>query len=84
MKLFEMLMGKITQKVHANYRDELIKALVACLATDSLCFSVWRSLHVKNLYQSHLLLTYIGNIYQSFIELINESTILRSFHFFRS
>ncbi|XP_034183934.1 transmembrane protein 214 [Osmia lignaria lignaria] len=59
VKLFEMLMGKITQKVHANYRDELIKALVACLTTDSLCFSVWKSLHVKNLYQSHLLLTYI-------------------------
>ncbi|XP_053997222.1 transmembrane protein 214-B [Hylaeus anthracinus] len=58
-KLFELLMGKITPKIHANYRDELVKALVACLATDSLCFSVWRSLHAKNLYQSHLILTYI-------------------------
>ncbi|XP_043251874.1 transmembrane protein 214-A [Colletes gigas] len=58
-KLFEILMGKVTQKVHANYRDELIKALVACLTTDPLCFSVWRSLYAKNLYQSHLILTYI-------------------------
>ncbi|XP_076238618.1 transmembrane protein 214 [Calliopsis andreniformis] len=59
VKLFELLMGKITQKVHASYRDELTKALVDCLATDPLCFSVWRSLHAKNLYQSQLLLTYI-------------------------
>ncbi|XP_076657105.1 transmembrane protein 214 [Halictus rubicundus] len=58
-KLFEILMGKMTQKVHANYRDELIKDLVACLVTDPLCFPVWRSLYAKNLYQSQLLLTYI-------------------------
>ncbi|XP_076763484.1 transmembrane protein 214 [Xylocopa sonorina] len=58
-KLFEMLIPKVTQKVHANYRDELIKVLVACLAADSSCFSVWESLYAKNLYQSHLLLTYI-------------------------
>ncbi|XP_015436435.1 PREDICTED: transmembrane protein 214-A [Dufourea novaeangliae] len=58
-KLFELLIGQITQKVHANYRDELIKALVACLVTDPLCFSVWRSLYIKNLYQSQLLLTCI-------------------------
>ncbi|KOC67817.1 Transmembrane protein 214-B [Habropoda laboriosa] len=59
VKLFEMLVTKVTQKVHANYRDELIKALVKCLATDPLCFSVWISLYAKNLYQSQLMLTYI-------------------------
>ncbi|XP_076682530.1 transmembrane protein 214 [Andrena cerasifolii] len=58
-KLFELLMGKVTQKIHADYRNELIKTLVVCLTTDPLCFSVWRSLYAKNLYQSHLLLTYI-------------------------
>ncbi|CAK9807022.1 Transmembrane protein 214 [Anthophora plagiata] len=61
VKLFEMLVTRVTQKVHANYRDELIKALVQCLATDPLCFSVWRSLYAKNLYQSQLILTYIDN-----------------------
>ncbi|CAL7939703.1 unnamed protein product [Xylocopa violacea] len=59
VKLFEMLITKITQKVHTSYRDELIKVLVACLATDSSCFSAWESLYAKNLYQSHLLLMYI-------------------------
>nr|XP_033332870.1 transmembrane protein 214-A [Megalopta genalis] len=58
-KLFEVLMGKITPKIHANYREELIQALATCLITDPLCFSVWRSLYTKNLYQSQLLLTYI-------------------------
>lgn len=62
MKLFEILITKITQKIHVNYRDELIKALVTCLATDSLCFSVWKSIYAKNLYQSHLILSYIGKI----------------------
>lgn len=61
VKLFEMLITKITQKIHANYRDELIKALVTCLATDSLCFSVWKSIYAKNLYQSHLILSYIDS-----------------------
>lgn len=65
VKLFEMLIGKITPKVHANYRDELVKTLVDCLATDSLCFSAWRSFHVKNLYQYHLLFTYIDAKYSS-------------------
>ncbi|XP_017885138.1 transmembrane protein 214-A [Ceratina calcarata] len=58
-KLFETLLGKVSPKVHASYRDELVKALVGCLCTDRLCFSAWRSLHAKNLYQSHLILTYI-------------------------
>ena len=57
-----MLITKVVQKVHVNYRDELIKALVTCLATDPLCFSVWRSVYAKNLYQSHLILMYIGKI----------------------
>ncbi|KAG7200304.1 hypothetical protein KM043_017769 [Ampulex compressa] len=59
-KLFETLIGKATQKVHANYRDEIIKALVACLTTDPLCFSVWMNLYAKHLYQSNLILTYIN------------------------
>ncbi|OAD56057.1 hypothetical protein WN48_03797 [Eufriesea mexicana] len=58
-KLFEMLITKVTQKIHVNYRDELIKALVTCLATDPHCFSVWKSIYAKNLYQSYLILTYI-------------------------
>ncbi|KAK9306615.1 hypothetical protein QLX08_002800 [Tetragonisca angustula] len=64
-KLFEMLIAKIEQKVHVNYKDELIKALVTCLATDPLCFSVWRSVYAKNLYQSHLILMYIDTKYHA-------------------
>ncbi|XP_033359171.1 transmembrane protein 214-A [Bombus vosnesenskii] len=59
VKLFELLITKVTQKVDTNYRDELIKALVTCLATDPFCFFVWRSVYAKNLYQSHLILMHI-------------------------
>ena len=37
VKLFELLITKVTQKVNTNYRDELIKVLVTCLATDPFC-----------------------------------------------
>ncbi|XP_060814632.1 transmembrane protein 214-A [Bombus pascuorum] len=59
VKLFELLITKVTQKVNTNYRDELIKVLVTCLATDPFCFFVWRSVYAKNLYQSHLILMHI-------------------------
>lgn len=62
-------MTRVTQKVHANYRDELIKALVDCLAADPHCFSVWKSIYAKNLYQSHVLFTYIGKIASEFLSI---------------
>ncbi|XP_072763950.1 transmembrane protein 214-A [Anoplolepis gracilipes] len=58
-KLFEMLMGKISQKSDPNYRHELVKALADCLVTEPLCFTIWNSIYTKHLYQSSLLLTYI-------------------------
>ncbi|XP_050586083.1 transmembrane protein 214-A [Bombus affinis] len=59
VKLFELLITKVTQKIDTNYRDELIKALVNCLATDPFCFFVWRSVYAKNVYQSYLILMHI-------------------------
>lgn len=59
-KLFEMLMGKVSQKLDPNYRHELIKVLADCLVTEPLCFTIWSSIYTKHLYQSNLLLSYIG------------------------
>ncbi|XP_043669609.1 transmembrane protein 214-A [Vespula pensylvanica] len=64
-KFFEILIGKINQKISQSYRDELVKALAACIITDVHCLSTWRSLYPKNLYQSNLLLTYIDNRWDS-------------------
>ncbi|XP_011156608.1 transmembrane protein 214-A [Solenopsis invicta] len=58
-KLFEMLMGKVSQKSDPNYRHELIKVLADCLLTEPLCFTTWSSIYTKHLYQSSLLLSYI-------------------------
>ncbi|XP_011060330.1 PREDICTED: transmembrane protein 214-A isoform X2 [Acromyrmex echinatior] len=58
-KLFEMLMGKVSQKLDLNYRNELIKVLADCLVTEPVCFTIWNSIYTKNLYQSSLLLSYI-------------------------
>lgn len=58
-KLFEMLMGKVSQKSDPNYRHELIKVLADCLVTEPLCFTTWSSIYTKHLYQSNLLLSYI-------------------------
>ncbi|XP_011869469.1 PREDICTED: transmembrane protein 214-A [Vollenhovia emeryi] len=58
-KLFEMLMGKVSQKSDPNYRHELIKVLADCLVTEPLCFTTWSSIYTKHLYQSSLLLSYI-------------------------
>ncbi|XP_029659643.1 transmembrane protein 214-A-like [Formica exsecta] len=58
-KLFEMLMGKVSQKSDPNYRHELVKALADCLVTEPLCFTIWSSIYTKHLYQSSLLLAYI-------------------------
>ncbi|KYN32449.1 hypothetical protein ALC56_13306 [Trachymyrmex septentrionalis] len=58
-KLFEMLMGKVSQKSDLNYRNELIKVLADCLVTEPVCFTIWSSIYTKNLYQSSLLLSYI-------------------------
>lgn len=55
-KMFETLMTKITPKANPSYRDELIRALEACIAADARCLSVWTSLYPKHLYQSDLLL----------------------------
>ncbi|KAL2730047.1 transmembrane protein 214-A [Vespula maculifrons] len=64
-KFFEILIGKINQKINQSYRDELVKALAACIITDVHSLSTWRSLYPKNLYQSNLLLTYIDNRWDS-------------------
>lgn len=65
--LFEMFIGQVTQKLHPNYRDELIKILADCLVTEPLCFTIWSSIYTKHLYQSNLLLTYIGEYTFSFL-----------------
>ncbi|XP_012218949.1 transmembrane protein 214-A [Linepithema humile] len=58
-ELFEMLMGKVSQKLDPNYRQELVKALADCLVTEPLCFTIWGNIYIKYLYQSSLLLSYI-------------------------
>lgn len=55
-----MLMGKVSQKLDPNYRHELVKALADCLITEPLCFTIWGNIYTKYLYQSSLLLSYIG------------------------
>lgn len=55
-----MLMGKVSQKSDPNYRHELIKVLADCLITEPLCFTIWSAIYTKHLYQSSLLLSYIG------------------------
>ncbi|TGZ54191.1 transmembrane protein 214-A [Temnothorax longispinosus] len=59
-KLFEMLMGKVSQKSDPNYRHELIEALTDCLVTEPLCFTIWSSIYTKHLYPSSLLLSDIS------------------------
>lgn len=66
--LFETLMTKLTPKSSANYREEIVQALVACLIKDSQCFNVWKNMYNKNLYQSDLLLK---NISKFLIFLLN-------------
>ncbi|XP_014473777.1 PREDICTED: transmembrane protein 214-A isoform X2 [Dinoponera quadriceps] len=58
-KLFEMLLGRVTPKSHADYRHEIIKALADCLVTEPRCFAIWGSIYTTHLYQSSLLLQYI-------------------------
>ncbi|XP_032669571.1 transmembrane protein 214-A isoform X1 [Odontomachus brunneus] len=58
-KLFEVLLGRVTPKSHADYRCEIIKALADCLVTEPRCFAIWGSVYTSYLYQSRLLLQYI-------------------------
>ncbi|KYM97706.1 PREDICTED: transmembrane protein 214-A isoform X1 [Cyphomyrmex costatus] len=74
-KLFEMLMGKVSQKSDLNYRNELLNVLTDCLVTEPLCFTIWSSIYTKNLYQSSLLLSYID------LNLPNLKTKFKAKHF---
>ena len=65
--LFETLMAKLTPKSSANYKDEIVQSLVACLIKDPQCFSVWKTLYSKNLYQSDLLLKNISKLFAIFL-----------------
>ncbi|XP_051174489.1 transmembrane protein 214-A [Leptopilina boulardi] len=72
--LFETLMTKLTPKSSANYREEIVQALVACLIKDSQCFNVWKNMYNKNLYQSDLLLKNI-NTHWNTLKVINKNNL---------
>ncbi|EZA58370.1 hypothetical protein DMN91_006252 [Ooceraea biroi] len=59
-ELFTILMGKVSEDSDPVYRQELLKALVDCLITEPVCFTIWGSLYDGPfLYQSTLLLSHI-------------------------
>ncbi|XP_015190822.1 PREDICTED: transmembrane protein 214-A [Polistes dominula] len=83
-KFFETLIGKINQKINQNYRDELVKALAACIITDVRCLYTWKSIYLKNLYQSNLLLTYIENNWDSLKSNLNTESFKETLLFFQN
>ncbi|KAK2576811.1 hypothetical protein KPH14_005446 [Odynerus spinipes] len=83
-KFFEILIGKISQKINPSHRDELVKALAACIVTDIHCLSTWRSLYPKNLYQSNLLLTYIDGRWDTLHLHLKTKTFKETLSFFQS
>ncbi|XP_012252880.2 transmembrane protein 214-A [Athalia rosae] len=58
--LFQTLMKKLTFATPANYKAEILTALVSCLSADVQCYSTWRSNYTKYLYQSSLLLKHLN------------------------
>ncbi|KAI4493719.1 hypothetical protein M0804_001895 [Polistes exclamans] len=81
---FETLIGKINQKINQSYRDELVKALADCIITDVHCLSTWKSIYLKNLYQSNLLLTYIENKWDSLKSNLNTESFKETLLFFQN
>ncbi|XP_015606404.1 transmembrane protein 214-A [Cephus cinctus] len=60
-KLLETLFDKITLKISPIYRDELLHAVAACLMIDVRCYTTWKNIYSKHLYQSSVLLKHIDS-----------------------
>ncbi|OXU22256.1 hypothetical protein TSAR_016105 [Trichomalopsis sarcophagae] len=74
-KLFETLLPKVTSKTPENYKNEVVSALTGCLNNDDRCFAVWKSLYMKNLYISSILLTHIDSNWDSLKPSINSKLL---------
>ncbi|XP_012281120.1 transmembrane protein 214-A isoform X2 [Orussus abietinus] len=60
-RLFDTLLGRLVngKKTSVSYREEILNSLAACLSKDVNCYTVWKSVYAKHLYQSNLLLKHL-------------------------
>ncbi|XP_058803960.1 transmembrane protein 214-B [Phymastichus coffea] len=70
-KIFETLLTKVTSKASDNQKNEVLNGIVNCLGTDDRCFTLWKSLYMKNLYTSSILLTHIDSNWNKFKPFLN-------------
>ncbi|KAJ8688622.1 hypothetical protein QAD02_024417 [Eretmocerus hayati] len=70
-KIFDALLAKANIKMPQNHNDEVVEAIISCFKADERCFSMWKSQHMKYLYVSSALLTYIDSNWSSLQESLN-------------
>lgn len=58
-KFFPSYLTRLTKDCPQNYKNELLKGLVYCLGTGSLCLSGWRQMYVSHMAQSSILLKHL-------------------------